>query len=458
MNPNLALPVPRDITLPMPMDAGFLEILLVILFLFHILFVNLMLGGSTLTLFYEMVGLKRPEYDRLAREIGKTITVSKSLAVVLGVGPLLAINVLYTIHFYSANALTGVAWISIVPLVSVAFLITYLHKYTWDRLAANKGLHIAIGAMGTGLFCLVPLIFLANINLMLFPERWGEVRGFLSALVLPNVLPRYLHFLLASLALTGLAGVGWFGRREFAVDSLLPGFTRPALRRKFYSITFGATLLQIVVGSLVYFTLPVKGITVFMTAIVLMAIVAAIVLMGLLWKEILAPDQRVGRLYAPIFLLLTFTVSCMAYGRHLYREGCVAEHRRLVAASTLEFEQISAAAASGLVAEDTSVPLGPKVYKTICSGCHAVDKPLVGPPLTEIALIYAGNPAGIVKWAKAPGKKRAGVPPMPPFASLPANQLEAVAQYMLEQGTSGSSKPTSPATPPKQSSPAKARL
>jgi len=46
-------------------------------------------------------------YDALAQRIGATITVNKSLAVVLGVGPLLCINLLYTLYFYSANALTG---------------------------------------------------------------------------------------------------------------------------------------------------------------------------------------------------------------------------------------------------------------------------------------------------------------------------------------------------------------
>lgn len=441
------LPIPRDIPLPLPIDRVLLEILLVGLFLFHILFVNLMLGGSTLTVFYELLGLKRPEYDKLAREIGKTITVNKSLAVVVGVGPLLAVNVLYTMHFYTANALTGLAWISIVPLVSIAFLITYWHKYTWDRLADNKGLHIAIGAMGTALFWLIPLIFLANINLMLFPERWGEVRGFLSALALPNVLPRYLHFLLACLALSGLAAVGWFGRREFDVENILPGFDRPGLRRKFYSITFGATLLQLVIGSLVYFTLPVKGVGLFMTLVILLGITAAVAFMVLLWIEIVSPKERIGRFYAPIFLLSALTVSCMAYGRHLYREGAVADHRLAMEATTANFQFVSQAAAAGQLVQTEPASLGEEVFQKTCTSCHALDKQLVGPSVQEIASIYAGNPAGIVKWVKSPGKKRAALPPMPAFGYLPAERLEAVAQYLLE---AGAPKPA-PKTAPQQS-------
>ncbi len=429
-----SIPIPYDIALPLPIDRLFLEVLLVGLFLFHILFVNLLIGGSTLTLVYELLGLKRPEYDKLAREIGKTITVNKSLAVVLGVGPLLAINVLYTMHFYTANALTGLAWISIVPLVSIAFLITYLHKYTWDRLADNKGLHIAIGAMGTALFWFIPLIFLANINLMLFPESWAEVRGFLATLALPNVLPRYLHFLLASFAISGLAAAAWFGRKDFPVERLLPGFDRPGLRRKFYSLTVGATLLQTVIGSLVYFTLPVKGVGLFMTLVILLGITAAVACMVMLWIEILSPKERIGRFFAPIFLLLALTVSCMAYGRHLYREGSVADHRSAMEAATAHFRFVSQAAAAGQIVQTPAGSAGEEVFRKTCASCHAIDRQLVGPSVREIASLYAGNPAGIVKWTKAPGKKRAGMPPMPAFGYLPPERLEAVARYLLEAG------------------------
>jgi cytochrome c len=45
-----SLPIPRDIPLPLPANAHFLEVLLIIAFITHILFVNLMVGGSILVL------------------------------------------------------------------------------------------------------------------------------------------------------------------------------------------------------------------------------------------------------------------------------------------------------------------------------------------------------------------------------------------------------------------------
>jgi cytochrome c len=111
----LVFPVPRDLMLPLPLPEMLLKILLVVFFLAHILFINLVVGGSLWTLIFEWLGLKHPRYDRLAKEIAATITVNKSLAVVLGVGPLLCISLVYTHAFYTANVLTAHAWWSLVP-------------------------------------------------------------------------------------------------------------------------------------------------------------------------------------------------------------------------------------------------------------------------------------------------------------------------------------------------------
>jgi len=82
----------------------------------------------------------------------------------------------------------------------------------------------------------------------------------------------------------------------------------------------------------------------------------------------------------------------------------------------------------------TAVPLGQKIYEGTCAACHTLDRVLVGPALREIAQLYTGNPAGIVAWTNAPGKKREGFPIMPAF-KLGGEKLEAVANYMLKLGS-----------------------
>lgn len=333
-------PVPRDIPLPLPLPEGILIFLLVISFLLHILFVNLMVGGSMLTLWAEIRGRRRgePFYDRLAQEIAKTITVNKSLAVVLGVAPLLSINALYTVFFYSANALTATLWISIVPLVAVAFLLLYFHKYTWERYKDKKRFHISINALAAAILLFVPLIFLTNINLMLFPEKWGTVKGFFSAMFLANVIPRYFHFLCASLAVTGLFLFGYMKRKRYAFEEIFnqTSVSRHHILRKWYGLALIASLAQLGFGPLNFFTLPWHAVTWNLVIIISAGVVFAIAAMFLVWRELKGPEEKLGNRFYPIAIALTFAVLFMGTGRHIYRAAALTPHQIKIQQKTKE--------------------------------------------------------------------------------------------------------------------------
>lgn len=331
------IPVPRDIPLPMPAPEPLLVVVLVFFFLLHIAFVNFMVGGALISVWYEIKGLKNRRYDRLAYEIASTITANKSIAVVLGVGPLLAINTLYTVYFYTANALTGTFWISIVPLVVVAFLLTYAHKYLWHAMESRKALHIAIGAASCLIFLFIPLIFLTNVNLMLFPEKWGTVQGFFSALLLPNVLPRYAHFLLACPAMTGLLMV-WLFRRRSEASLADTGWRRDELVRTGYRWALWPTVGQFVVGPVALLTLPTtQGTPATLMAVFGVAILVSIWMTLLMFVETRRPAARIGASFVSICGLMIVVLGLMGAGRHVYRESAVAPHRELVRAKTEDY-------------------------------------------------------------------------------------------------------------------------
>jgi cytochrome c len=433
-----AVPVPRDLPLPLPVPEAVLKGLLVLFFLLHIFFVNLMVGGSFMVVFFEYLGLRRKKWDGLAYEVAKTVTVNKSLAVVLGIGPLLCINLVYTVQWYGANALTGHAWLLIVPTVISAFLLAYLHKYTWHAWdhGWRKKLHLAVGVLMALHFLFIPLIFLANVNLMLFPSEWEKVRGFFSSLQIGNVFPRYLHFLLASVALASLFMVGWFGRAG-AAAGLPQGFSRDDLRRTFYRAALVPTAAQFLAGPLLLFTLPPVGITHTLYGVIGAGALLGLVVLHQLVKEVGAPDGQVGRRYVGICILFSFVVLGMGSGRHIYREAALASHKAAVKHRTQEYEAALAAfnAQQAAGSGPAKVQTGEQLFAS-CAACHAPAVRLVGPPLAEIAQIYAGNPAGIVAWAKAPGKKRPDYPPMPPFAHLSDSDLTRIAEFMLTKAVS----------------------
>ncbi|WP_151720163.1 cytochrome C [Gemmobacter serpentinus] len=340
MNPQT--PVPVDLPLPLPAPVPVLVAVLLIFFLMHIVFINMMIGGAFLTLWYEIKGRTSRKWDNLAHDLAASITVNKSIAVVLGVGPLLAINTLYTTYFYSANALTGDFWISVIPLVAGAFLLTYLHKYLWHKLP--WGLHVGVMALVVAIFAFIPLIFLTQITLMLQPERWTEVRGFWDALQLPNLWVRYAHFILSCPAMIGFMMV-WAYRRKPEEDIAEIGIPRAELIRTGWRWAFWPSVLQFIVGPLAWLTLPeVPGPTQGVDAVFALSAVAAAIACALIWLDMKAPDAKVGRGFWPAAGAMLLVIAMMVAGRHMYREAAVGEHRLAVAEKTADFVAASKAA------------------------------------------------------------------------------------------------------------------
>lgn len=433
----MTTPVPRDIPLPLPASAHFLEVLLIVSFLAHILFVNLVVGSAMYVLVYEIRGRRDAVYDALAKTIAETITVNKSLAVVLGVAPLLTISVLYTVHFYTANALTGTAWIMVIPMATAAFGLLYLHKYTWEAMSKAKGAHTAIIALAVVLLLLIPFVFIANANLMMFPDAWGRIRGFASALAMPSVLPRYVHFVLASGTVTSLAFVYLFGIRSTGFE----GLPREELRRQFYSVAFALTIAQFVAGPLVLFTVPSVGLGAHMLLAIGTGVAVAIPAVVLMWRELVSPSERPWGRYFAVTMLLSVTVVLMVTGRQMYRAVALRAHRSDIADATQAFLREGRNASEARQAEQANVGADPmqrgaSLFASNCGGCHTVDLQLVGPSLREVASIYGDDVAAVMRWVRAPGRKRPGAPQMPAF-NLPAADLRALATYVLSVGRVG---------------------
>jgi cytochrome c551/c552 len=75
---------------------------------------------------------------------------------------------------------------------------------------------------------------------------------------------------------------------------------------------------------------------------------------------------------------------------------------------------------------------GKVVYLGICSGCHAYDGRLIGPPVQAIQALYLDDPQGIADYIAQPVKKRDDYPEMPPQDYLDPETRLAAAKYMLQ--------------------------
>lgn len=215
-------------------------------FFLHIIFVNLTLGGSILLLTSKYISKVNGDnhYNMIAEELGYLNTFNISLTVTTGVAPLLFIQTIYGAFFYSSSVLLSFKWLFVLAAVIFAYYFYYLYKMKplYIRYSGGKGIIFIV--MAAILFLYVAFMLVSNTLLSMHPEAWKEVylnkRAFFN---LPALLPRYIHFIFAATAFSGLFLMLYSKARQ--------SFT-PGLKEKMYNFGkksfFVVTLAQIPVG------------------------------------------------------------------------------------------------------------------------------------------------------------------------------------------------------------------
>ncbi|WP_051182955.1 hypothetical protein [Desulfocurvibacter africanus] len=244
MHPLAYIPSPE----PIPAAWWLFEVLLLATFTAHILLVNVVLGGSAVA-FIESLRERQAPW---ARPFSAKIPTALALAVNFGVAPLLFLQVLYGHFVYTSSVLMAVFWLGVTGLAMLAYYGLYLTVLRHESLGRAKSLVLGLTVL---LLLAVAFVFSNNMTLMLAPERWSAYfarpDGTLLNLGDPTLVPRWLHFVTASLALGGLALAAWSKcKANHSDETALAGVVRGM--RWFSS----ATLVQLCVGLWFLFSQP----------------------------------------------------------------------------------------------------------------------------------------------------------------------------------------------------------
>ncbi|MGE0083341.1 MAG: hypothetical protein AB7S75_02865 [Desulfococcaceae bacterium] len=246
MNPLHLVPLAE----PVPAEWGWLKLFLILGFTVHILMVNIVIGGGMISLFagFDRKNSNFPVYS----DLNQKLTAVFALAVNFGVLPFLFLQVLYGQFVYISSQLMAVYWLSAVLMTIIAYYSLYYSRFSEDTPAsagnAAKGITVL-------LLLSIAFIFSNNMSLMLKPETWAAFftspDGTLLNLSDPMLFPRYLHFVIASVAVGGLFVAIIQTRKAEKGDSCNEDAI--ALGMKCFTI---ATLFQIPAGFWFQMSLP----------------------------------------------------------------------------------------------------------------------------------------------------------------------------------------------------------
>jgi len=255
MDPARLIPYPD--TLPAP---GWLfYILLVATFTLHLIMANVMLGGGIMALASEWLKRRGEKNEAVSmhREIAPKLPMTIALTVNLGIPPLLFLQILYGNFIYVSTVLMAVYWLSIFVLIILAYYGAYLYNLKYERLAGSGVWVMGISVL---LLLVVGFFFTNSLLIMTDPKVWPAYferpGGMLIHFGEPNLIPRYLHFVVSSVAMGGLAMglLGWWRNRKGESGG-------GATMTRGLRIYAGATLFQFVVGALYLGTLPNQVLT-----------------------------------------------------------------------------------------------------------------------------------------------------------------------------------------------------
>ncbi|MFA9389110.1 MAG: hypothetical protein ACERKD_04860 [Prolixibacteraceae bacterium] len=239
---NSIIPTPDTI----PVHWLWFQVLLTFTFILHLLFMNMILGGSLLTIWNLIRG---KNIDSESKHLPTLI----ALTINLGVPPLLFVQVLFGNFFYTSSVMMAVYWILVIPILILA----YYGAYIFSKKMETKPLLAKISLIISTVFALyIAFMFVNNSTLALQPNEWGRYllhpEGKLLNIGDHTFLPRYLHFLVAAVAIASLLKAVW---AKFFKKSMNEKEKQLAIKSNLKVFAW-ATIVQFVVGIWFWISFP----------------------------------------------------------------------------------------------------------------------------------------------------------------------------------------------------------
>lgn len=296
MNPASLIPMAE----PIPIHWAWFDVLLIVTFAAHVLFMNAMLGSAAIGLVQAVRGR-----SGLIREVGMKLPPLLALTINLGVAPLLFLQVNYGNFDYVSSVLMGGWWLAVVFVLLYSYYGFYLYKFKFETMGA--GMRLALFGSSVLGIVYVGFMFSNNMTLMLEPGGWHSYfdgyAGFLNWRD-PALYPRFLHMMVGALAVGGLF-VALLGRHQGNDGFVKTGMTW----------FFRATVVNLAVGVWFLVALPDRVLLAFMgkNLPASLTLAAALLSAGVMLYRGFHGDPRRTAVWAVI------TVFFMACARHWVR-------------------------------------------------------------------------------------------------------------------------------------------
>ncbi len=434
--------------LVLPQSSEHIQLLHYLFILIQFLFVpfiSIILGGTTLSLFFKRKGLDEDNnsYLRFARDIIELVTINKSIGVVIGIAPMLTAILIFAQLLHSSKIETVGFMMFAFVLLSIALILIYAYRYSLtfseifssidenkisDKIVSNdikkfrKGnqhLNNKSGRYGIVFLYIALWVFIAAITLPIFNSEYNSIT--ILSLFSIEVLTKYIGFILFAFALTG--GVIFFGFFYWEggkknIDEEYKNVVKSIATK----VTFISAIPFPIFLLVDIFVLPTNAISGYVIGYGLLALLLLFVAYHFLYVMVKESSLRFS---GHLFYIILFALLCTVVKDQLAMSNATKVQAEVL---SVDYEKYLA----GL--ETSSGPVKPvngqDIFNNICSACHRFDRKLVGPAYKNVLPKYEGHKSQLIAFIRNPVKKNPDFPPMP-NPGLKPNEAEAVATFIL---------------------------
>lgn len=207
---------------PLPAPYWVFKLLLLVTFFLHILAMNFMLGGAVLALVARRAK-NREQGNRMFADIAKKLPSLLPATITIGIAPLLFLQVLYGQFFYTSSVIVAWPWFLVLVFLTLAYYGFYYASFNGAQYPEKAKTVMSVSVI---LVFIIGFIYSNNLTLSQTPSRWAgkyfaDPGGWNLNWSEPTLIPRFLHFFVAAVAMGGLllvftALAKWNREREYA--------------------------------------------------------------------------------------------------------------------------------------------------------------------------------------------------------------------------------------------------
>ncbi len=437
---KLVIPLsPEHITL--------LHYISMLIFFLFVPYISIVLGGNILSLYYKSKGIKENNklYLSFSRDIIETVTINKSIGIMLGIITLVTSILIYVQLFHNANleSVNFLTWAFVFVTLGLILIYTYRYSSAFSDLFNNihdyktedqsvlaelesyrvntRKLSFKAGRFGLAFLFIGIWLFVAGITIAFFTNEWND-KNILSILFSWPVISRFIPFVITALAFTGatilFSFFYWDGGKKNLSDEY-----KNFVKNLGINLTAVSSIVLPIFILIDITNLPDNSIS----SSVFFYLTLGLLFLFLGYHYLYSMYKNSNTNYSlHIFLVILITIFTVIIADQTAM-GNANQTQTFVLAQN--FDNVMAKLTEG---NKPKVISGADIYKNICSACHSFDHKVVGPPYKQTLPKYHDDVDKLVKFILNPTQNNPGYPPMP-NPGLKPDEAKAVATYILKE-------------------------